>query len=266
MPNHLIHIAIMSETTLDQLTEWLSWIPKTVLKTRITEYLPTLTLRNWWLFLVVFTGSSGKGDHGIPFPKSLHLHQVSCYTVMQLPVMIHFAFITEEGKKRKNPCMTEGVLMLPLYSRYEDLCRHPYGEAKRLVQFISDDRQKGSVVGNKTRRSEEKDEARLMDPAMYQDLPKGVLKYLNDHVHVNKKLGFGPYTVARETSSMYQRWRWIITFEQLTKVQNACADVIRTLGHTFFSTFADVRNSSLPLFVDNSSWLCEIRIKRSNWN
>ncbi|XP_045118821.1 carbohydrate sulfotransferase 1-like [Portunus trituberculatus] len=144
------------------------------------------------------------------------------------------------------------------FVKYEDLCRDPYGEARRLVQFISDEGQKGSNGGNKTwlhnkARIDDKDEARLLDPALYQDLPQGILKYLNEHLHVNKEHRFGPFTVERETASMYQRWRWTISFEQLTKVQDACVDVIRTLGHRFFSTFADVRNSSIPLFVDNPS-------------
>ncbi|KAK8403911.1 hypothetical protein O3P69_000160 [Scylla paramamosain] len=144
------------------------------------------------------------------------------------------------------------------FVKYEDLCRDPYGEARRLVQFISDEGQKGSNVVNKSwllnkTRVDEKDGVRLLDPAMYQDLPKGILEYLKEHLHVNREHRFGPFTVERETASMYQRWRWVISSKQLTEIQDACVDVIRTLGHRLFSTFADVRNSSIPLFVDNPS-------------
>ena len=147
--------------------------------------------------------------------------------------------------------------MLTLYSRYEDLCRDPYGETRRLLRFLSGDGDQGPNLGKDNGPIinpdvDDKNGTRY-DPALYQDLPKGVLDFLKDHIHYHTKRRTGPYTTDRETASMYQHWRWIITQKQLQQIESVCGNVIRALGHRMFHNFAAVRNSSLSLFDDKHS-------------
>ncbi|KAG0714123.1 Carbohydrate sulfotransferase 1 [Chionoecetes opilio] len=145
--------------------------------------------------------------------------------------------------------LQEKETMLSLYPsrytfiKYEDLCRDPYGQTRRLLRFIRDQAGDGPNTENKTMINvkppvgREEDRTRL-DPAMYQDLPKGILDFLSNHLHPISHGKFGPFTTERNTASMYQRWRWIITAKQLESVQAACKPVIRALGHRLFRSFA----------------------------
>ncbi|KAG0716440.1 hypothetical protein GWK47_009740 [Chionoecetes opilio] len=141
--------------------------------------------------------------------------------------------------------------MLSLYPsrytfiKYEDLCRDPYGQTRRLLRFIRGQGGDGPNAENKTVINvkppvgREEDRTRL-DPAMYQDLPKGILDFLSNHLHPISHGKLEPFTTERNTASMYQQWRWNITAKQLESVQIACKHVIRALGHRLFPSFADI--------------------------
>lgn len=156
---------------------------------------------------------------------------------------------------------SEGALSrLTLYSRYEDLCRDPYGQTRKLLQFIRGYGEEEPKAGNKTGFSVKPPVHDDKDQTQYRDLPKGVLDFLHSHLHVHydRIHKLGPFTTKRDTASMYQRWRWIITPKQLRKVEAACGDVIRTLGHKMFFNFAAVRDSSISLFDNKHSWIDDV--------
>ena len=145
--------------------------------------------------------------------------------------------------------------MLTLYSRYEDLCRDPYGETRRLLRFLSGDGDLGPNLGKDNGpiinpAVDDKNGTRY-DPALYQDLPKGVLDFLKDHMH--RQQSSGAYTADRKTADMYQYWREYITEKQLQQIESMCGKVIHALGHRMFHNIAAVRNSSLSLFNDKHS-------------
>ncbi|XP_050693041.1 carbohydrate sulfotransferase 1-like isoform X2 [Eriocheir sinensis] len=134
------------------------------------------------------------------------------------------------------------------FVKYEDLCRDPYGQTRRLVRFIQGKGdEEPTTLGNNAESSINSTEA---GRDAYWDLPKGVRDYLHRHLHSSLAHMRGPFTTVRDTSSMYQRWRWVITQEQLQVLEPACRKVIDTLGHRMFHNFTAVRNSSLSLFTD----------------
>lgn len=135
-----------------------------------------------------------------------------------------------------------------MHSRYEDLCRDPYGQARRLLRFIHDQGDEEPETQSKKSQSNVTEAHRDVE----QDLPKGVREFLRHHLQSNLWQVFNkdPFSTVRETSSMYQRWRWVITQKELDVIEPPCRNVIEALGHRMFHNFSAVRNVSLSLFID----------------
>ncbi|CAL4155410.1 unnamed protein product, partial [Meganyctiphanes norvegica] len=66
-------------------------------------------------------------------------------------------------------------------------------------------------------------------------LPKRTVKFMTDHMHIQKKKKFGTY---RETSSHYQEWRKEIKLKIFQRVENDlfCQLIIKKMGHNLFGT------------------------------
>lgn len=139
-----------------------------------------------------------------------------------------------------------------MHSRYEDLCRDPYGQTRRLLRFIHDQGDgEPTTQGSKSQPSVGTTTEGGRDASW--DLPTGVRDFLRSHLHSTPPDMKGPYTTERDTSSMYQGWRWIITQEELQVLEPMCQNVIEALGHRMFHNYTAVRNASLSLFTDEYS-------------
>lgn len=150
--------------------------------------------------------------------------------------------------------------------RYEDLCRDPYGETRRIFRFLrgetgDDRRENGSRNANQPypgpssgARLSINSTSHLSDNYTMQDtssnIPEGVSNFLKYHTHVNFLTRITPWNTVRDSASVYQKWRKQITQEDLFNIQESCRKVIQILNHRFFWNIRDVRNLSVSLFYN----------------
>ncbi|XP_068249018.1 carbohydrate sulfotransferase 1-like [Palaemon carinicauda] len=100
--------------------------------------------------------------------------------------------------------------------RYEDLCDNPWGLAKKIFAFLG-----------------------------YPFLPPPTIDFLKKSTSSSDQKVFG---TNRQTKQMAQKWRSVISADELRTIETACEPVINEIGFRLFGNIEDVRNQSVPLY------------------
>ncbi|CAL4066161.1 unnamed protein product [Meganyctiphanes norvegica] len=120
-----------------------------------------------------------------------------------------------------------------LLVRYEDICINPWEKILEVFSFLNRNTDHIARESNQ--------------------LPRGIVKYLNQHLHPppfmrRPSASRSPYSTHRDTSSVYQKWRWLMGQGQLSRIESTCRDVLETLHYTLFTTLQNSRNKSISIF------------------
>ncbi|KAL7637835.1 UNVERIFIED_CONTAM: hypothetical protein RMT77_011447 [Armadillidium vulgare] len=102
--------------------------------------------------------------------------------------------------------------------RYEDLALNPIEETKKLYKFVG---LKYTIFTELLIRSTSFDDSLTSDP----------------------------FALRRRSSSRAFRWRNVMSFDQVQRIQEHCQDVLEKLNYRIFNTIEEYKNSSIPVLL-----------------